>query len=279
MTATQGLRLARLRQTNKPTGPKLKREWHKQLLVLFVLLLIWEAIVRIDHINPLILPAPSRIARKFFELLGNGTLLTAAWNTFFVLLESVAIGTAIAIVLAAIGVFTSLGGLVLRTLASVMNPLPGVALLPLVIIWLGFGHVSMIVVVLNTVVWVVAINLYTGFQTTPLTLRRVARSLELSSFAMLRDVYLPSAIPSALTGLRMAWSYGWRTIISVELVLGATSGQSGLGTMIYSARYNFDTDELFSGLVAIVLIGFAIEQMIRYVERKTAVRWGMLEQV
>ncbi|GAA1740061.1 ABC transporter permease [Luedemannella helvata] len=254
-----------------------RHDWLKQLLVITGLLVVWEVVVRVYDVDPLILPPPSSIAENSVSLIADGTLIEAAANTFWILLQSIVVGSAIAVGLAAFGVFSNFGGLFLRTISSIMNPLPGVALLPLVMVWLGFGTKAIIAVILNTVVWVVALNLYTGFQATPLTLRRVGRSMQLSHFRMLKDIYLPSAVPSALTAMRMAWAYGWRTVISVELILGATAGQSGLGSFIFSARYNYQVEDLFSGLIAIIILGLLIEQTIRAVERRTAVRWGLLE--
>lgn len=266
-------RAVRGRRSFKP-----RADWQQQVLLLVGILVLWEIFVRVRHVDPLIMPRPSAIFRTFGGLVADGTLVEAAANTFLVLLESIVVGSLIALVLAAFGVFSKFGGLFLRTVSSIMNPLPGVALLPLVIVWLGFGKTAIIAVILNTVVWVVALNLYSGFQATPITLRRVGKSLELGPVRMLKDVYLPSAIPSALTGMRMAWAYGWRTIISVELILGATAGQSGLGSFIFSARYNYQVEDLFSGLIAIIVLGLAIEQSIRSVERRTAVKWGLIEQ-
>lgn len=268
-----GARIARERPSFR-----LRADWQQQVLLLAGILVVWEIFVRFRDVDPLILPRPSSIFRTFFGLVADGTLIEAASNTFLVLLQSIVVGSFIALLLAAFGVYSKFGGLFLRTISSIMNPLPGVALLPLVIVWLGFGKTAIIAVILNTVVWVVALNLYSGFQATPVTLRRVGKSLELGPGRMLKDVYLPSAVPSALTGMRMAWAYGWRTIISVELILGATAGQSGLGSFIFSARYNYQVEELFSGLIAIIILGLAIEQSIRSVERRTAVKWGLIEQ-
>jgi NitT/TauT family transport system permease protein len=252
--------------------------WAQQVIFLIVLLAIWEIGVRAGGTNPLVLPPPTTIFHQFGSMLADGTLLAATWNTVRVLVESVVLGTAIAIVLAAIGVYSRIGGVMLRALNSIMNPLPGVAVLPLVIIWFGFGSTSVIVVVLNTVVWVMAINLYAGFESTPLTLRRVAKSLELPQIVMLRDVYLTSSVPHLLTGIRMAWAYGWRTIVAVELILGSASGQGGLGSMIFQARYNNDTVLVFASLMMIIVLGLVMESLIRWAETRTAARWGLTHQ-
>jgi NitT/TauT family transport system permease protein len=253
-------------------------DWAQQVIFLVVILVIWEVVVRVRGTNPLVLPRPTSIFHRFGDILADGTLLTATWNTVRVLIESVVLGTAIAIVLAAVGVASRIGGVMLRAMNSIMNPLPGVAVLPLVIIWFGFGSTSVIVVVLNTVVWVMAVNLYAGFESTPLTLRRVAKSLELPQAVMLRDVYLTSSVPHLLTGIRLAWAYGWRTIVAVELILGSASGQGGLGSTIFQARYNNDTVLVFACLMMIIILGLVMESLIRWAETRTAARWGLTRQ-
>lgn len=267
----------RAEEVTRPSRRRLP-DWAQQVVFLVVLLAIWETVVRIRNTNSLVLPRPTSIFTRFWDILLDGSLLTATWNTVRVLLESVALGTAIAIVLAAIGVYSRLGGVMLRALNSIMNPLPGVAVLPLVIIWFGFGNTSVIVVVLNTVVWVMAVNLYAGFESTPLTLRRVAKSLELPQVVMLRDVYLTSSVPHLLTGIRMAWAYGWRTIVAVELILGSASGQGGLGSLIFEARYNNNTVLVFACLMMIIILGLVMESLIRWAETRTAARWGLTRQ-
>ncbi len=251
-------------------------EWCYSLVILAFCLLCWEVFVRLTDVNPMLLPAPSGVASTFGAMVADGSLLRASWNTFLVLTEGVIIGLILATILASLAIFTVLGARVLRTIASVLTPLPGVAILPLCIIWFGFGNTTVIIVLLNTIVWVLALNLLIGFQSMSITLRRVGESLELSKLRMLADIYLPAAIPTALTGFRLAWAYGWRTIIAVELVIGGGSGNPGLGSLIDRARYNYETDRLFSSLVAIVIIGFAIEQFVRFIEQRTAVRWGLI---
>ena len=79
-----------------------------------------------------------------------------------------------------------------------------------------------------------------------------------------------------MSGLKIAWAFAWRTLIAAELVFGASSGQGGLGWYIFQNRNELYTDRVFAGLVAVVIIGLLVENLVfELLERVTVRRWGM----
>jgi NitT/TauT family transport system permease protein len=246
-----------------------------KLAVIVVLVTAWELYVRISGVSELLLPAPSKVAVTMAGYLVSGKLLIYTWETVKTLLMGMAIGMVVAFCLTILATLSRFGKDLLTTLTSMFNPLPAVALLPLALLWLGIGVKSLLFVIANSVVWAMALNTHMGFETVPLALRRAGRNLGLEGWALIRDVYLPAALPYILTGIKISWSFGWRTIIAAELVFGASGRQGGLGWLINVERYNLNTAGIFSGLVTIILIGLLVESLFQQLEKRTIRKWGM----
>ncbi len=255
--------------------PRPRARLSGRVVVLAVLLGGWEAGVRLSGVSELLVPAPSQVAAVFWTYLADGRLLAYVARTLEVLLAGMALGVAGALVLTTFATFTRFGRDLLTTLTSVLNPLPSIALMPLALIWLGIGFESLLFVIVNAVIWPVALNTFMGFETVPLTLKRVGRNLGLEGWRLVTDVYLPAALPYIYTGIKLAWSFGWRTVIAAELVFGTSGQGGGLGWMINVERYNLNTAAVFVGLVAIILIGLVVEVAFQWVERCTIRKWGM----
>jgi NitT/TauT family transport system permease protein len=159
------------------------------------------------------------------------------------------------------------------------NPLPAIALMPLALLWLGLGTRSLLFVVVHSVLWPLSLSIYTGFTSAPSTLRAVGQNLGLRGFHFVAGILLPAAVPHLLSGLKIAWAFAWRTIIAAEMVFGVAGSQGGLGWFIYENRFEMNTDLVFAGLVTVVVIGLAVENVLfGWLERKTVVRWGMSSQ-
>lgn len=246
-----------------------------RLVVLLVLLILWEGYVRLSGVSPLLVPAPSQVALSFAPYLKSGALWRYTWQTLTLLLTGMALGILIAFGLTVLATLSRWGRDLLLTLTSIMNPLPAIALLPVALLWLGIGSKSMLFVIVNSVVWALALNMHTGFETVPLTWRRAGLNLGLSGWGLIRHVYLPAALPYILTGLKIAWSFGWRTVIAAELVFGASGQTGGLGWMINMERYNLNTTGVFCGLVTIIILGLLAETLFGALESRTIRRWGI----
>jgi NitT/TauT family transport system permease protein len=192
-----------------------------------------------------------------------------------VLLKGYAVGVAGAFVLAALAVSGRLGRDILSTLTAMLNPLPPIALLPLALLWFGLGQGSLVFVLVHSVMWPLALNTLTGFQGVPETLRMTGRNYGLRGFRFIALILIPAALPSILAGLKIGWAFAWRTLIAAELVFGASSGSGGLGWYIFQNRNELNTDRVFAGLIAVILIGLFVENVVfRWIEARTVARWG-----
>jgi NitT/TauT family transport system permease protein len=244
-------------------------------VLLALLALAWEIGARqVD--NELVFPTFSATVGAFWTAVRSGVLPQRTAYSLRVLLQGYAVGLALAAVLTALATATRVGSDLLELLTSMLNPLPSIALLPLAMLWFGLGNASLIFVLVHAVLWSVALNTYAGFRGVSQTLRMVGRNYGLSGARYVTKILVPAALPGILTGLKIGWAFAWRTLIAAELVFGVSSGSGGLGWFIFENKNQLETASVFAGLLTVILIGLAVENLVfRTVERATIKKWGM----
>jgi len=240
-----------------------------------VLALAWELYGRwLD--NPLLVPTFADTIRALIAGVAEGTIPQRALSSMQVLLIGFATGTLLAGMLTVFAIGTRIGTDFLETMTAMFNPLPAIALLPLALIWFGLGAGSLIFVLVHSVMWAVALNTLAGFRSVSTTVRMVGRNYNLNGLRFVAKILIPAAFPSILAGLKIGWAFAWRTLIAAELVFGVSSGQGGLGWYIFESKNQLNIPEVFAGLLTIILIGLAVENVVfRFVETRTVQRWGM----
>lgn len=245
----------------------------RRSLIAAALILVWHFYA--VHRGPLLLATPWQTLQAFWHDWGNGQLRQPTITTLRLLGEGVGLGALGAVALTMFATLSKAGEDLLSLLTAVLNPLPGVAILPLAMLLFGINESAIRFVIANATVWPIAIALSTGFKTTNATLVAVGRNIGLSRVRLISDVLAPAALPHAISGLKTAWAFGWRTIIASELFFGVAGEKGGLGNYINNARNYLLTDELLAGLLTIALLGIVFETLFGVVERRTVVRWGM----
>lgn len=261
-----------------PAVPQRSRQMSplaRRLVIALLLVAAWQVAVMVSGVEPLLVPSPVDIAAKLVEDTLSLEIVTSTAFTLRTLLIGTAVGMAIGLVLATIAVLWRAGHDLLTLLVSVLNPLPSIAILPLAMIWFGLTPTAIVVVILNSTVWPIALNADMGFRTISPTLQRAARTLGIRGLRMVWQVLLPAALPHLLSGVRIAWAFAWRTVVAAELVFGVAGGSGGLGFYINQSRYFLETDSVFAGLVVISGLGLLIEAVFAFIERRTVERWGM----
>ena len=247
----------------------------RRLLVVGILAAVWEGYATYLD-NPLMMPRLSEVIVALVSSFLTGGLGLRILMTLKVLAVGYTAGILAAAAITVLASTTRFGSDVLSTLTSMFNPLPAVALLPLALLWFGLGMGSLVFVIINSVLWAVALSTHTGFQSVSETLRMAGRCFGLGRLALVFEILIPAALPSILAGLKIGWAFAWRTLIAAELVFGVSSGQGGLGWFIYENRNNLETANVFAGLLCVILIGLFVESVIfRTIERRTVRRWGM----
>ncbi|MFG1381286.1 ABC transporter permease [Xanthobacter versatilis] len=246
----------------------------RRAVVLAALAALWQ-VAAVWQNNPLLFPTFTDTMSALASALSEGDLLPAALVSLAVLVKGYVLAVALALVLVSAAIAVPFLKEVLLTLTAMFNPLPAIALLPLAMLWLGLGEASLLLVMVHAVLWPFALAALTGFEQVPETQRLVGRNYGLKGLPYVALILIPAALPSLLSGLKIAWAFAWRTLIAAELVFGVSSRAGGLGWFIYRNRNELLTDRVFAGLVTVIVIGLAVEVLFRAVEQKTVRRWGL----
>jgi NitT/TauT family transport system permease protein len=253
----------------------MRRPLLRRAVLLALLVGGWQLYVSAAHVNALLFASPLDTARTFASGWRDGSLADPTFETLKILVLGLAIGIGIAALLALAASLTTLGADLLQLLSSILNPLPGVAVLPLAMLWFGLNANAILFAIANATIWPIALAVWTGFRTANPTIVAVGRNIGLSRPRVVTDVLLPAALPHAITGLKTAWAFGWRTIIAAELVFGVAGSKGGLGTYINNAKLYLLIPRVFAGLLTIAILGVLFEWLFALLERRTVVRWGM----
>jgi ABC-type nitrate/sulfonate/bicarbonate transport system permease component len=234
-------------------------------VAVIIFLGIWELVGNVlQLINPMFMSAPSLIAKAGFQLFASGEIFQDLYISGIELFCGYFLSVAVAVPFGiAIGWYKKIA-YIFDPFVNAMNATPRVALLPLVIIWLGIGILSKVGIIFLGAVFPILINTRDGVKTTPVNLLTAARSFGASEWMLFKTVVLPSTIPFIITGLRMGLG---RAIVGV-MVGELYAATAGIGFMITVAGATFQTDKVFVGVLVFALTGMIGTELISRVEKR-----------
>jgi len=249
---------------------------NRKIIWIIILLAVWQGIAISGRFSPLIFPGLDMIIRSLVVSLSNGELIRETLYSVIIILEGLILGILLAAVMSIASVTSKWLRAFVETVTVLAHPLPGIALLPIVILWLGTGRNSIMFIIVHSVVWPLLLNITAGFKSTPAIYGEMAQNFGVRGVGLFKDVYLPASLPFLISGLKIAWARAWRALISAEMIFGAVGGNGGLGWYIFKQRVFMDTAGMFSALLVIMLIGIMIEEIVfKKIEAATIKKWGM----
>jgi NitT/TauT family transport system permease protein len=238
------------------------------------LLLVWEAAVRAGLAPSFLLSAPSAIALEIYRLTLTGSLPQNVAASMTRVLTGYFLAMASGILLGGLmGWFRVLDDFV-DPLVELVRPVSPLAILPLAILWLGIGQASKIFVIWYACVFPILLNTYAGVRGVPKSSVEAARTLGAASDEILCRVVFFHSLPAILTGARISFAVGMIVIIAAEMV----AADRGLGYMILTAQQNFQTPELYAGIVTIAALGFIGDRIIRGLRARICPWYVEIEQ-
>ncbi len=267
LSCTEEIRVAKnnraITHTTKPEQRRSKGNWLIPISLL-VAVLLWELVVRTWKLPAFMLPYPGAVARRFWQLLLDGSLV---YHSLFTLME-VVIGMAIGVGAASLlGYLLAKSPTAERLLAPYLvasQSVPVVAIAPLLVIWLGSGISSKVLVCALIVFFPVLINTMVGIRTVPEDLRDLMRSLQATSWQTFSRLEVPAALPIFLGGLRVG-----ATLAVIGAVVGEFVGADrGLGFMINRARGQYDTATVFVAILTLVVMALVLYSLVAWIESR-----------
>lgn len=220
-----------------------------------VVLLAWWLLAHWEVLNPYLTPSPGKVLSAGVEALRTGELWIHAGVSLARVFAGFLLTVCLALPLAALLYFYPKSERLLRVPLELLRVIPPLALIPLLILWLGIGEGSKLAIIVLASFFPIFLNAYDGLENVDSRLLEMAATIDLTPWDTFRSVLLPAALPSVITGLRIGFGYSWRALIGAELIAAA----SGLGYMILDAEQLARTDRVFVGICVIGLLGYIFD--------------------
>jgi ABC-type nitrate/sulfonate/bicarbonate transport system permease component len=244
---------------------------------LLAILLLWEIFARMPFNNINLFPPASQVLVRAFELAQQGLLFKDASYS----LARVLIGGGLAMV------FGTVVGLIMGTnrraeiwLVPPMHfflSIPGIAILPLAILYIGMNNTTLIVTLGFEAGLTVMLNTWTGVKTVPPNMLHAGRALGARGWTFFWSVLFPASLPSIISGYRQGFSRAWRILAAGEMIVSLSYG---LGYRVFTAYDFLDTQTMYASVLVIGILGFLLERVVlRSSEYYSVQRWGMLRNL
>jgi len=240
---------------------------------LIALVVVWGGVKSLFGLSDDVLVSPAATARTAVELVRLGILPRYVSESLWRITLGAALATVLGVPIGLALGLSRYGARMFEPFLRFFQAVSGIAWLPLAIVWFGFTDVTIQVVILYTAMVPVVFNTLIGVQLIPDIYQESIQTMGGGRLRLVRDVYLPGALPSIVVGLRLGIGYGWRALIAGEIL----TGLPGLGTLIFEARRFHQIDQILAGMVVIgVLYLIADRMVLAPVERLTVQRWGVV---
>ncbi|MFG1708188.1 ABC transporter permease [Nonomuraea sp. M3C6] len=226
-----------------------------------VLVIIWEIAAR--QVNPILAAPPSAVFEALISMIGDGSLPKAVWESaqpFLVgYLLAIVVGVPVGLLIGRFRVVeAAIGWLVIAGYA-----MPMIALTPVFMLWFGLGFAVKAAMVMTMTVFAISINTWNGVQNVPRSIIEVGTAFCASQPRILRQIVIPSVIPSIMTGLRIGIGKAVVGIVIAEFFTAI----GGVGGVIVDAGHSFQPDRMFAAVVVLMLAAVALTGLIGLIER------------
>ncbi len=233
-------------------------------IAMLAVLAIWQAAGSVGLDNSLFLPTPLSVLRAIWQLALAGALWQHVSASLFRIGTGWLLGTLAGVTIGfAIGLFNHARAIGI-TFISALFPIPKIALLPLLILWLGIGEEPKVATIALGVFFTTAISVYSGVDAVPRNLIRMAQSFNVPFATIVRRVIWPGALPSILAGFRISASVALLLVVSAEMI----GADRGIGAFVLQAGNLMQTDQLLAGVVILSLFGLTIGKLINWPETR-----------
>lgn len=233
-----------------------------------LLIVIWQLANSLNWVSSSLLPSPWTVIINGAKLWQAGDLQRNIAISLYRASAGLVIGGLLGLVIGTITGTSKIGRMLFDSTVQMLRNIPHLALIPLVIIWVGIGEEAKIILVAVGVFFPVYINTYHGIRSVDPQLIEMGRSYGLSKYQIYRKITWPSALPTILMGLRYALGVKWTTLIVSETV----SASSGIGYMETNAQQFFDMKTVLLSILIYALLGKVSDWIAQLLEN-TLLSW------
>ena len=240
---------------------KIKNGLYPAASLIFILI-IWEILVDVFHVDPVILPGPVCIIKKM--TVQYSSIVSNSLNTLYGAVAGFFIGFVVAVVLAAFFQFSEFLKKTILPFAVATRGIPPIAIAPIIVLWFGTDSLSKVILTAFTSFFPILINFMKGLNTVPDEVLDIMKTFSATKWQVFFKVRLKYALPDLFAGLKVASSFAVVGAIISEYV-GVTKG---IGYIIKASTYYSETDLTFAGIIAASLMGMLLYWIIELIEKK-----------
>lgn len=234
-----------------------------------IIVVAWEIVARLQIVSESLFPPPLKIVATGWELLASGELVSHIGVSLGRALTGMLIGGLIGFILGVLNGLSKKSYLYLDTTIQMIRNIPHLALIPLIIVWLGIGEEAKIFLVVLGVLFPVYVNTFHGIRNVDPNLVEMGKMYNLKGWALFKQVLLPGALPSIFVGLRYALGVMWLTLIIAETI----PTNKGLGYLATNAREFMQTDIIILSIVIYALLGKLADYIAQFGEHRL-LKWN-----
>jgi len=245
----------------------------RRLLFFALLLLAWQSLIWLGVWREYVFPSPLSVLQTLARGFQNGTFIVGIVTSMQRLLVGFAISAIIGLALGlALGRIKALDE-TLGSLVLGLQALPSICWLPLALLWFGLSETAMLFVVVMGALLSITLSTEAGVKNTPPLYLRAARNLGARGWKMYVLVILPAALPSIITGMKLGWSFAWRSLMAAELLYVSL----GLGQLLMMGRELNDMSQVIAVMLVIIAIGLVVDRLIfAPIESRVRESWGLV---
>lgn len=246
--------------------------WRSRLVFFAGLLLLWEFLFRLHLWPAYVFPSLGDVVRSLADGFQTGSLALSILTSMRRILAGYGISLVVGIPLGLLLGRVKLVQDTLGTLVLGLQTLPSICWLPLALLWFGLGESAILFVVVMGAVLSVTISTADGVRNTPPLYLRAARTMGASGMRLYAGVVLPAALPSILSGMKLGWSFAWRSLMAAELLYIT----KGLGFALSMGRELNDMSQVIAVMLIIIAIGLFVDRVVfGPAEQQVRERWGL----
>lgn len=249
-------------------GARIGGNWMLSWIAPAVLFVLWFAATNLRWVDPFVLPTPQAMGAALWDFLLNGydraSFLGHLSASLFRTTAGIVLGLALAIPVGLVLGYSKTLYLVISPIFNFLRPIPAIAYLPLIILYMGIGETTKVFVIALAVFLYTVLNTSNGVRSVPTQLIGAAENLGLNRRQLFIHVILPGTMPFIIVGVKMATAVGWALVVAAELV----AAQQGLGYVIMNAATFFNIPLVYIGIALIGIMGIVLELLVRILERR-----------
>lgn len=236
----------------------------ESLILIVFIIVIWFIASESGSVSKILLPSPQTIGSTFVKKLADFSLLKEIGISVSRVLKGYLFAATAGVFLGVVIGLSEHIHRMTKILIQILKPIPPIAWIPLVILWMGIGEASKVFLIFLGGFFVVLTNVVDGIRYIDPKITEVAKAVETPKLKYVFQLVIPAAMPSIFTGFRVALGTSWSCVVAAELV----AASSGIGYMISNARNFGQMDVVIIGMITIGIVGKLMDEILKLLEKK-----------